>query len=483
MALGFTEAGYSFLTLDSENSTMMNGFLNLPGRDALPQFTVGLFYKARAWETGEGQFSGVDKVSRKLQAWPTFLSNGYVNHPLMEMAPQVVSSISTSGDTDYFRTTWYSGTFHFSDIHFETKESLGGTPVKDKWLFIGATADINTGTLTQYIIDPDDGTTIAADTISNGLLISDPTFDKVDNDIAGNNLIFATDASHPNGSPVHTDWTMQVAEYDIWLDVKTESELQAFAQVGFADINLNTNLALSWNFMRNWEAISGSKYQVLCATGDNNTGNFRGNLDPSRFTYTLDNPVPVFLLRTTASEHDYTGFGIFSAATGTAKISVYPSGTPTPSKADIFNGVNAIAQATLQPDGVTEALTNIGGLTTSTDYVAYAVQDEYDVGTYGTISTSTFTTPTKYSEIITDVTGASVGAQTGIQWAWFDSVDPDALGSPSAQGTAEVTDGTGLLEITLPTSISTAKGSQGTMVLRSDWDSEIQSASHIVAVK
>ncbi len=483
MALGFIEIGNNFLRLDSANSTFFTSLLNQPARDALPEFTLGFYYKARAWTTGEGQSNNTDKVRRKFIAWPVFFSNGYLNHTLTEISPQTKASGDNTVESPYFRNTWYSGAFHTVFASFETRESLGGTPIKDKWLFIASKGDLTTGTGSITVIDPEDGTVLDHQTVSNGRLLSDPIFDTVDNDIAGNTFNLSADSNHPNGSPVHTDWTVQVAEIDVWNDIKSTAELQAFAQVGFADINLNTNLQLSWNFMRNWEAVSGSKYQVLCATGDNNTGNFTGTIPTTSFMYTLDNPVPVFLLRSTDNEHDYTRFGVFTAATGTTKVSVYTSGTAQPSKADIFNGVGAVSQTTLTPDGVSEAFGDASGLTTGTDYVAYAVQDEFDLGSYGPVATTNFTTPTKYSEIITDVEGNIAANGLGIEWAWFDAQLPQNMNNPAASGIQESTDANGLLEITLPTSVATAKGSKGTMVLRAEWLSGESSAAHIVTVK
>jgi hypothetical protein len=173
---------------------------------------------------------------------------------------------------------------------------------------------------------------------------------------------------------------------------------------------------------------------------------------------------------------------LFSATTGTAKMSAYPAGTPQPTEEEIFAGATAVETISVEPDGASEVTGVFTNLVTGTDYVIYSVQDDGQGG-YGPVASFVFTTPTKYSEIITDVTGAEVTGQSGIQWAWFDEENPSTLTTAVTQGVAELTDATGLLEITLPTSISTPKGSKGTMVLRADWGGGVQTASHLVEVK
>lgn len=51
--------------------------------------------------------------------------------------------------------------------------------------------------------------------------------------------------------------------------------------------------------------------------------------------------------------------------------------------------------------------------------------------------------------------GASVGALTGLKWAWFDQATPDLFGAPTDKGAVELTNSSGLLSIDLPNSTKT----------------------------
>jgi hypothetical protein len=270
----------------------------------------------------------------------------------------------------------------------------------------------------------------------------------------------------------------RIAEIAYWDVVKTEAEIRAFAAEGFASINQPENLVFDWNFMKDWRLAD--PLVIPDDSGNGNHGVIGASISDS---YLPDAPVPVFLITEAESEFDSHNFSIFSTIVGTVALSAYPLGTPEPSAADVYNGVGAIQTAQFVHDATGLNVGGISGLETGTEYLVYAVQDESGSGDYSRVVSIVSKTPTKYSEIITDVTGAEVTGQSGIQWAWFDEENPSTLTTAVTQGVAELTDATGLLEITLPTSISTPKGSKGTMVLRADWGGSTQTASHLVEVK
>lgn len=53
---------------------------------------------------------------------------------------------------------------------------------------------------------------------------------------------------------------------------------------------------------------------------------------------------------------------------------------------------------------------------------------------------------------------------TGLKWAWFDGVTPDAFGAPTDQGTGEITDGSGILTVSIGNSTKTS-GQVGWLVV------------------
>ena len=370
-------------------------------------------------------------------------------------------------------------------VHNVSNEPQTNTIPANGSFCMASTLDATTGDFTFYAIDPADGTVLYKN-IYNHPIPSAPAY-PYDGTVRGSSNFTvpfniaraATNATVVNS---HTH-DMLLAEWDYWEGTaKTEAELVALSQVGFAETNLPQDLVFSINWMRDWR-LDGNPTQTDDASGNGNHA-----VITSEHAYTLDNPVPVFLMRTASAEHDYMEIGLFSASTGTARICAYPSGTAQPSDSDIFNGVGAVSSVIAQPDGIVEGLYQLSGLDTDTEYEIFAIQDELDSGSYGTVAKITVNTPYKYSETVNNVNGDPWISKTGIQWSWFDSTDANSLGSASASGTlsstlSEETDATGLLEITLPTSISTAKGGQGTMVLRSDFDGAVQTASHIVTVK
>jgi hypothetical protein len=355
--------------------------------------------------------------------------------------------------------------------------------ILDRWLCVAVTWDRATGLQSEYLIDPTDGTILLSqideaftDAPDTALVYANTLTTSGYYRLYGNNN--TTIATTSGEAPPQL-----MAEIGHWEKVLSQSEIVDLAQKGFFNLNHPDSLVLNWNFMKNWVSLGnpalvpdelGNGNDLTLASGD--TG-IVGN-------YIADAPVPVFILTFNEKEHDFVNLDLFSGTTGTSRVCAYPLGTPQPTEQDIFDGVGAIASVVIQPDGIGAVSGVMTGLDTGTTYQIYAVQKELDIdNTWSAVAAQELLTPAKYSEIITDVTGAPVGSQTGIQWAWFDEENPSTLSSPSVQGVAELTDATGLLEITLPTSITTPKGSKGTMVLRADWGGGVQTASHLVEVK
>jgi hypothetical protein len=458
----------------------------------LASYTTGLFVKARHMLSEESGGSSNTVVYRKATAYlypwrgSTGAFNTYSSNNIMVTSE---AGSPRSYGSSFAHSLPYA--FGSTDADITSNDATQSDTVawenqdfRDRWLFIGGTFDYASKTISNYIIDPSDGSVLQERSTLDPSDYSTALHSEVATSAIGD-LTWTLQTGYSNytgGVQSYTDYDLLIAEWSVWQRALTKAELVAYSQVGFAEINAPTDLGFSFNFMRDWSATSGSKQEVFSSV--NPADILLSTYTDEQLNYVLDNPVPVYLLNQTSSEPDGIDLSLFSAVNGTAKVSAYPSGTAQPTDADIFNGVGAVSTLTLQPDGLGDVTGTMTGLVTGTEYVLYSVQDELDGGgTYGSVASVTLTTPTKYSENISDVAGTSVGAQTGIQWAWFDSVDPDTLGNPSAQGTAEVTDATGLLEVTLPTTISTAKGSQGTMVLRSDWGGSTQTASHLVEVK
>lgn len=76
--------------------------------------------------------------------------------------------------------------------------------------------------------------------------------------------------------------------------------------------------------------------------------------------------------------------------------------------------------------------------------------------------------------------GAAIPNLTALSWAWFDAVDPNLFGAPSDQGEVETTDGSGVIEVSLPSTTLTA-GQSGTLVLRADDGSSLGAYNLAVA--
>ncbi len=384
---------------------------------------------------------------------------------------------SNQGSRDIQTVTFFRDLASSQYVQNDAQENFTSTrsanakmqiPYSNNWYMLASVYE-STTLRTSYIIDPSDGSVLDSDVNTQVTNLGIPS------NFSGGEPPYLT-----TSGTFFPD--LYFAEIDMWEAALSQAELQAFAQVGFAELNRPTDLVLSWNFMRDWKASgavnsvedsAGSDANLIIPSSLNNASNF-----------STSNPVPVFIISPTGAEHDLLSFSLFSATAGTAKAAAYPTGTPQPSDADIFNGVGAVATGSAALDGVNDFTLTISGLDTGTTYDIFFIQDENDLGTYNNPQMQTITTPTKYSEIITNIEGTETTNLSNIKYKWFDSTDLSALGSSTADGTTEVTDGTGLLEVTLPNGVTTtAKGSQGTMMLQVDDGGTIKTAYHIVTVK
>lgn len=66
---------------------------------------------------------------------------------------------------------------------------------------------------------------------------------------------------------------------------------------------------------------------------------------------------------------------------------------------------------------------------------------------------------------------------TGLKWAWFDQTTPDAFVAPTDQGTGEVTDGSGVLTVSLPNTLKTS-GQAGWLIVTDSDGTTTQSPAH-----
>ena len=270
-----------------------------------------------------------------------------------------------------------------------------------------------------------------------------------------------------------------VAEMCTWREFMDLADLAAFSQVGFAATNRPTNLMQDLNFIYNWQS-TGDPLVVE----DNGPYGMDATLPSTTdIVYTPESPVPVFITDLSNMEFNEITYLMFSVQAGSAYAALYPSGTVRPPNADIVAGTGALASGSVALDGAAPLNLTLTLPNTDTAYVVYFAQDIGDGGSNYNEESSTFTSPTKYSETVVDIDDTALASLTAISYAWYDSTDFSNLGSAKTTGTAEVTDGSALLEITLPTSITTAKGSDGTMVLKVDDGGTVRTAAHVVTVK
>ena len=65
---------------------------------------------------------------------------------------------------------------------------------------------------------------------------------------------------------------------------------------------------------------------------------------------------------------------------------------------------------------------------------------------------------------LVNTANAALGSLTGLKWAWFDELTPDTFNAPTDQGSGEVTDGAGMLTVSIPNSVKTS-GQTGWLII------------------
>ena len=98
----------------------------------------------------------------------------------------------------------------------------------------------------------------------------------------------------------------------------------------------------------------------------------------------------------------------------------------------------------------------------------YRIKDDQSPFLWSAAATETFNVGTPATVSISvnliDINSTAQASLTGLRWAWYDSTDENALGTPTDTGVNESTTAAGLLEIDLPNSALTA-GQTGTLVI------------------
>ncbi len=350
-----------------------------------------------------------------------------------------------------------------------------GVSQTDRWFFIAAKFN-SPSDITTYMIDPDNGNVLLTLQDTDLTTSTASTTSSTQFKMHG---VFSTDTNTDRSDGFY------VGEALLWDEGLSLSELQAFAQVGFGHINRPQNLILDWNFLLDWRGTNATD-TIDDKSNSGATGTFGkafGQVTTGWDNFSTDNPVPVFIPQIADNQHDVLNLSIFSGVAGECYFSVYAANATAPTEAEIVAG-SGLTNGSVTLDGTSTLSTSVAQPDTGTDYIIYLVQDENDAGSYGPIVPIEYTSSTKYSEIITDIEGTETTNLTNIKYKWFDSTDLSALGSSTADGTTEVTDGTGLLEVTLPNGLATtAKGSQGTLMLQVDDGGTVKTAYHIVTVK
>lgn len=378
---------------------------------------------------------------------------------LMESAINSTNGASYSFDASQVVTDDDGGTFTADARALET--ILASTIAADeKWLAVAATSTLPAGEVTMYLIDPEDGSVLYTETdvdLQNGS--AHPFVGGTPPD--GNSHFVRLGGQAPNNVVTNTSYDYKLGEMCLWHVAKTQAQLQALAQVGFAAINEPDGLILDWNFMLDWRV--GNDSQVIDRSGNGNHGTIS---DASiRQQYFTDNPVPVFIPQITSIEHNEVVIDVFSGTSGFTAAGVWPAAA-TPTAQEIYDGTGAVAAVDYQQlDGINNVVFTLPHANTGTAYKAWFVQDTSDGGlTFTEPQYIAYTSAFKYSEDLITAKEVALGSKVNIKWEWYDSASPP-LGNPKASGSTESTDANGLLEVTLPTSISTVKGEVGTMVL------------------
>lgn len=425
------------------------------------------YFQYRPWSYSTGsptyQFPGV---------WMTLAID-----MLMRTSKNSTSGVAFSLDAKQFVADDDGGTYTTDARVLET--ILASTIAADeKWLAIAMTSTLPAGEVTVYLIDPEDGT----------ILYTESDTDVQDGNAHpfiggtppnGNSHFVRLGGQDPNNVVTNTDEDYKLGEFCIWHVLKTPAQLQAFAQVGFAAINEPVGLVLDWNFMLDWR--NNDPAVITDQSGNGNHGVISDTGIQNQFS--TDNPVPVFIPQQTSNEHDISTFNIFSGTAGALYMGVYARNATAPTAAALVAGTGALTTATDTLDGINTKDVDIAQPDTGADYTVYFVQDTTGSGDYSEVYEFDYTSPTKYSETVGTYQNEPLASITAIEYSWFDSVDFDNLGPAKVTGNTEVTDASGLLEITLPTNISTAKGSQGVMSLKVVSGGKTRTGSHIATVK
>ena len=493
MSIGVYSAYSTITVLPATSGTpVLTDFIGTAPLPELSDVTLFAYVKPRFAEATEqitsGDAAGTYKSKFAFQYAPFRFGTG---SPTFQF-PSVGCNLSL--DFTMSTTTQTSGASLSLDAAQVVTDDDGGTFTTDaraldtilanviasdeQWLAVACVSSLPSGVITSYIIDPADGTVLFSGTdtdVQNGS--ASPFVGATPPD--GSLSIARIGGRAPNYVVTNTDFDYKLAEMCIWHGAKTQAELQAFAQVGFAAVNEPTDLVLDWNFMLNWGATD--QTTIPDQSGNGNTGDI---IDVSSQTqFFTDNPVPVFIPQLTGNEHDEITVNLFSGNSGTVYGGVYPRAATAPTDAELVAGTGALSTSTVTLDGIVTSDITLTQPDTGTLYTVYFVQDTTGGGAYTEVFELDYQSPTKYSETLIDIDGVSLDSITAIEYSWYDSTDFNNLGSAKITGTVEVTNGSGLLETTLPTTITTAKGSDGTMVLKVDDAGTIRTAAHIVTVK
>ena len=369
----------------------------------------------------------------------------------------------------------WDGTFTGGTVSSGQDPFGQGVSQAERWYFVATQFNSSTD-ITLYVIDPDNGNLL--------LTLQDTELTPSSASTTASTQFKLSGAINADAATDESDG-LYLGEVLIWDESVPLAELQAFAQVGFGVINRPQNLILDWNFLVDWRGTNALD-TIDDKSASNATGTFGkafGQGTTGWDNFSTDNPVPVFIPSISGNEHDVLELSIFSGTAGTCYFGTYPSGATAPTEAEIVAGTGALSTGSILLDGVSVIPASASQPDTGTDYVCYLVQDENDLGSYGPVIPLAYTSATKYSETVVDIDDTALVNLSAIQYTWYDSTDFDNLGTAKTTGTVEVTDGAALLEITLPTSITTAKGSDGTMVLKVDDGGTVRTAAHVVTVK
>lgn len=148
---------------------------------------------------------------------------------------------------------------------------------------------------------------------------------------------------------------------------------------------------------------------------------------------------------------------VVTGGTGTCTITrnTAASGTITYNLTSSATGVATVPATATIADGQTTGTFNVTGVSAgSATITATNAADSGETDTATANVSALKGLELSYGQV----------SATGLDWAWFDSTDPATWGAPSVKGSAESTDGSGLLTITL-TGTTLNVGQQGMLVV------------------